>query len=322
MTLFDMNAGDLQMGASELQAKSVECIWEAKATLGEGVLYDYRQQWLIWLDIHGNKIFSLNVISGQKKTWEGQDSISAIGLNLEKDYLAVNRDGFHHLQLDWNAEKVKLQPISNPELDKPGNRFNDGKIDPFGGFWAGTLDNNELDDRAGSWWRLAPDKNVTVLDEGFHVTNGPAFSVAQNSPNEGDVEVYYTDSARRIVYKALFDPDRGITNKAEFLKFTSLLGYPDGMTCDHEGRLWIAFWDGGAVRCFSRTGELIQEIALPVPRPTSIVFINNTAYVTSARIGLDEIELRSAPLSGGLFKITLGTDFNHHQKDCGSISRN
>ena len=220
-----------------------------------------------------------------------------MGVHAEGGYIAVNRNGFQRLEFR-NGEPV-LTAIVNPELDKPGNRFNDGKADPFGGFWAGTMDDAEKDSAAGSWWRLDRAGKATCLDTGFHVTNGPAFDPRRK-------RVYFTDSAKQRVYSAIFAENGKLSDKSVYAQFGEGQGYPDGMMVDAEGFLWIAFWDGACIRRLDPDGRIEQEISLPVLRPTSMVIVKDKMYFTSASVGLSAEQRRQWPLSGSLFSIKMG----------------
>lgn len=155
-------------------------------------------------------------------------------------------------------------------------------------------------DATGAWWRLDASGAAERVDEGYRVTNGPAFDAARG-------RVYLTDSARRRVYVGTSDGAR-LGPKTVWREFDEIHGYPDGMTVDSDGGVWIAFWDGGCVRRLSPEGDIVQEIALPVPRPTSVCFGGedlDKLFVTSARVGLAEAALDAAPSSGGLFSIEI-----------------
>ena len=131
------------------------------------------------------------------------------------------------------------------------------------------------------------------------VCNGPTFS------RDGRF-AYLTDSAERTVYQ--IDTSHKTQRAEHFVTFDELHGYPDGMTTDNEGRLWIAFWDGSKVMCLSPRGEPIAEIHLPVSRPTSCAFGGpdlSTLYITSASVGLSEEALTAQPLAGGLFACSI-----------------
>ncbi|MEZ5895359.1 MAG: SMP-30/gluconolactonase/LRE family protein [Parvularculaceae bacterium] len=284
------------MTFSQIALTSIRCVANVHAVLGEGPLWDERIGRLIFLDIKGEKLFLYDPDNGSTQTLDAPGMISALALATD-GYVCAFQNGFARLAI--SATGARLTPIANPEHDIPGNRFNDGKIDPDGGFWAGSMDNAEKDADAGAWWRLSCDGDVRRIDAGYHVTNGPAFDHERGL-------VYLTDSARQIVYRAKF-VDGKLADKSEFLRFGDQDGYPDGMEVDAQGALWIAFWDGGAIRRFSPDGALLQEVTLPVPRPTSLAFVGQRIYVTSAMVGLSEEAIARAPASGGLFEICADT---------------
>ena len=278
----------------------IDCVWEAGAILGEGPLYDPRCEAILWVDIKGAKLFHYDIQSGKKRTTELDVGVSAMGLHKDGGYICTRRDGFHHISLGENGSP-RFSLIADPESHLPGNRFNDGKTDPFGGFWAGTMDDAEEDDRAGTWWRLSADLTVQKLASRFHVTNGPTFDAGRSL-------VYFTDSARQTIYRAALTANGRISGKSVFKTFGPDDGYPDGMSIDKDGHIWVAFWDGACLRRLDPAGEVMAVIPMLVPRPTSIAFAGNAAYVTSASIGLSEVQKASAPLSGGLFKLSLSRD--------------
>lgn len=276
-------------------AMSVRSASRVQAVLGEGPLWDPRVEQLLFLDILGGKLFSYDPQTERTETFSAPGKISAIVLRAKGGYVCASKGGFAYLAL--HEGEVRLTPVAAPESDRPDNRFNDGKADPFGGFWAGTMDEKEKDPFGGSWWRLPPDGKPVKLDEGFHVANGPAFDQTRQ-------RVYFTDSARQTVFVARAT-ENGFVEKRAFLQFGAKDGYPDGMDIDLEGNIWIAFWDGYAVRRFSPEGLLIEEIPLPTPRPTSVALVGERAFVTSARIGLPEATLKRHPSAGDLFEISL-----------------
>lgn len=287
--------------SAPLEIGAAKCVADVGAVLGEGPIWDAREALLCWLDIKGGKLFRYSPATEETEAFNVELMVTALAPRLGGGFIAAARDGFFRLFVDGGA--VRGEPVMNPEADLPGNRFNDGKADPAGGFWAGTMDDRE-EKASGAWWRLAPNGAATKLADGFMVTNGPAFD-----PDRG--RVFLTDSAKQIIYVA--DTDGAcLGSRTPFLKFGSGEGYPDGMEVDSEGCLWVAFWDGACVRRFSRNGEKIAEIALPVSRPTSLAITKAGLYVTSARIGLVAEALRAAPLSGGLFLIPLSQDLQRN----------
>lgn len=279
---------------TESVSGEVRCVAPVGAVLGEGPLWDPRTRRLVFVDIKGGKIFEYDPQTERILTLHAHGMTSAIGLARKGGYVCVRKDGFARLRIERG--EAHFEAISNPEGHIAHHRFNDGKVDPKGGFWAGTMDDRE-EEATGAWWRLSPEGRTVRLDEHFKVTNGPAFDAARG-------RVFLTDSAVRNVYVAETDGET-LGEKRVFLTFEPQDGYPDGMEIDAEGCLWIAFWDGAAVRRFSPEGELLETLPLPVRRPTSVAFAEDRLFVTSASIGLDTDELRPRPLSGGLFEARL-----------------
>lgn len=264
---------------------------DVQALLGEGPLWVEREAALYWVDIKGRRILRLDE-SGLRQ-WSTSMRVGSIAPRADGGFIAGTDEGLFALEL---ADEAVFTPIGNPEANLPDNRFNDGKVDRHGHFWAGTMDDTEKAS-VGSLYRVGPDRRWVKADEGYAVTNGPAFNRA------GDI-LYHTDSARRTIYRFALSPGGDLGPRETFLRFTGDEGYPDGMTVDAEDCLWVAFWDGWAVRRFSPAGEELAKIDVPAQRPTSVAFGGRALdrlYITSARIGLDEAALAAQPVAGGLF---------------------
>jgi sugar lactone lactonase YvrE len=163
------------------------------------------------------------------------------------------------------------------------------------------MDDSERDS-TGTLYCVGPEFAWSVVDKDYKVTNGPAFSPA------GDV-MYHNDSARQVTYAFDLDAEGHASNRRTFLQFGPGDGYPDGMTVDAEGGLWIAFWDGWCVRRYSPDAQWIETVRMPVQRPTSCAFGGrdlDRLYITSASIDLDQNALKMQPNAGGLFMLTPG----------------
>lgn len=269
---------------------------DVKAVLGEGPVWVAREAALYWVDIKGRRLFRLD--DDGMREWSTPVRVGSIAPREGGGFIAGTDAGFYAIDLD---DEPRFTPLFDPEVDLPDNRFNDGKVDRAGCFWAGTMDDTERASN-GSLYRLNSARAFVKRDEGYAVTNGPAFSPAGNI-------MYHTDSARRTIYRFALAPDGSLGERSEFLHFTGAEGYPDGMTVDAEGCLWIAFWDGWAVRRFSAAGEVLFTIETPVQRPTSVAFGGpalDRLYITSARVGLDETALTVQPYAGGLFMVDAG----------------
>jgi sugar lactone lactonase YvrE len=202
--------------------------------------------------------------------------------------------------LDLNTEKVTL--IVDPEK-RPENRFNDGKCDPMGRFWAGSLEYKELSP-AGCLWRL--DANLTVhrMLDGIFASNGIVWTSDKET-------MYYTDSHTLRIDAFDYDNESGnISNRRAAVTCTKADGYPDGMAIDAEDKLWVAHWDGNSVKRWDpKTGKLLRKIEFPATRVTSCAFGGpnfDQLYVTTATTGVDPAVLAKYPNAGGLFRVDPG----------------
>lgn len=268
-----------------------ECIVDCRATLGEGPVWVAREQALYWVDIKGLRIFRRDA-GGTVTQWPTPFRVGSIAPAAAGGFVAGTEHGFARIDLDAGGFDI----LSDPETDRPANRFNDGKVDRAGRFWAGTMDDRELE-ALGALYRLDGAAEPVRIDDGYRVTNGPAFS------RDGR-RMYHTDSALRTIWTFEVAEDGAATNKRPFAHFKGADGYPDGMTVDAQNCLWVAFWDGWCVRRLSPAGEVLTTFQLPVERPTSVAFGGpdlDQLFVTSARIGLNAEALSLQPYAGGLF---------------------
>jgi xylono-1,5-lactonase len=273
----------------------VTCVADVQAVLGEGPVWVEREHALYWVDIQGSKVFRLH--DGDVRTWDTPIRVCSLAPRASGGFVAGTEDGIFFVDLDSG----RFEPVADPEADRPGNRFNDGKVDRAGRFWAGTMDDKERDS-AGTLYRLDPDLRCTDIDHGYRITNGPAFSP------DGRL-MYHSDTARQVTYVFDVDDAGNAANRREFARFAADEGFPDGMTVDAEGCLWIAFWGGWCVRRYSPQAELMRKLELPAGQITSCAFGGEglrTLFVTSARRGLEGTELARQPFSGGLFAAQVG----------------
>lgn len=274
-----------------------ECVWDARAQLGEGPLWSVKRQALYWVDILNHRLHCYSP-SREHRTWQFGQEISAIAERANAEGLIVTtRHGF----ATFNPDNEELVPLIQVESHMPANRFNDGKCDRLGRFWAGTMD---FDGKrgTGSLYRLSPDLTCSRMDSGYSVTNGPAWS--------SDHKVmYHNDSVNGRVYAFDYDLESGgLSNKRMFLQFSEEDGSPDGMATDAEGGLWIAHWGASKVTRHDAQGNAMQTIALPCSQVTSCAFGGpdlKTMYITTAAVGLAAEQLAREPLAGGLFAVEL-----------------
>ena len=278
------------------QTSDVTCVADVKAVLGEGPVWVEREQALYWVDIEGAALFRWSEADGAR-TVIRDVHICSLMPRQAGGFIGGGDDGFLDIDLEQGAVRI----LDNPDRAIDGNRFNDGKTDREGRFWAGTMDRQERE-ASGSLYRLDPDRSWTRIDSGYRVTNGPAFSLDGRA-------MYHSDSALQTVYAFDLAEDGSASNKRVFARFGQGEGYPDGMTVDAEGCLWIAFWDGWCLRRLDGSGAVIGELKVPVQRPTSCAFGGpdvDRLFITSASRGLSEEERAMQPSAGGLFMTVPG----------------
>lgn len=259
--------------------------------LGEGVMWSARDNAVYWVDILAPALNRLSLENGAIERWDMPEPLGWVVEDGQGGLIGGFRSGFARITL----EPLSIDHIADPEPDFPDNRMNDGKADRDGAIWCGTMDMAEEEAR-GSLYRLFPDGTWQTMDSGYMVPNGPAFSPC-------GTWLYHSDTALRIIYRFQVT-ESGISGKRPFIVFGEGDGYPDGMTVDAEGYLWVAHWDGARISRFTPDGNLERAIALPAQRITNIAFAGeklDRMFVTSAAVGLP-----ASDYDGALFEVECG----------------
>ncbi|QHW31328.1 SMP-30/gluconolactonase/LRE family protein [Paenibacillus rhizovicinus] len=277
-------------------AHAAELLLDAKAILAEGPHWHAAQGKLYWVDIQGLSFGRFDTASGVNQQFRVGKTVGAVVCDAEDGevvYLST-RDGFER----YDCRTGELTNIADPEADKPANRFNDGKCDSAGRFWAGTMMDAETG-VTGALYVLDNDRNCRKAYENVGVSNGIAW-------NADETEMYYIDSMKGTVTAFDYDLAAGSIDRPRIIiDFRDEPGAPDGMTIDAEGMLWIAHWGGWQVsRWNPRTGEKLDAVYVPAAKATSCIFGGDELdilYITSASIGLTPQELAEQPHAGGIF---------------------
>ena len=210
------------------------------------------------------------------------------------------------LQNNKTKKIFKSIPV---EKDIKLNRINDGKTDPKGNLWFGTMDNLERKIEKGSLYKLDKNLLLTKVDTKYRITNGPAFIDHYN--------FYHTDSSKKIIYKIRTNKKNKILSKIIFKKFSSKDGSPDGMTLDKKNNLWVAHFHGACVSVFTNRAKLIHKIKLPAKNITNCAFggqKNNEIFITSATKGMSKADLQKYRYSGFLFSVKTNMRGNLQKK--------
>lgn len=265
--------------------------------LGEGPLWHPTERCLYWVDIDAGTINHFNPASGIYKTFKIGYPVGCLAFCTDGDLILASQHGFSR----WSIATEQITQISHPEHNRQNARFNDGRVDSQGRFWAGTM---TPEGTANNLYRLDPGGVVYTMETKIGISNGIGWSPDRR-------RMYFTDSAREVIYVYDYDELTGnISNRQELISTREEDGVPDGLVIDREGCLWSARWDGWKVVRYSPQGEVIQEIPLPVKRPTSCTFGGSnlsTLFITSASIDLSSEQKEKQPLAGDLFWIETDT---------------
>lgn len=277
----------------------IECVVRGPDRLGEGAVWDAADQALWWVDITAGLIRRLDGLTGQTRTWDFGEPVGCLALRRKGGLVVAAKSGFWF----FDPETGVRVAITDPEADKPQNRFNDGTTDMQGRFWAGTMKDGGEPERLGRFYRLDPDLTPTPWRDQIFTTNGLAFSPDGRT-------IYFSDSnpAVRTIWRAAYDTDTGTPGTPEvFFDTRAVAGRPDGGTVDADGCYWQAGVGGWQLYRITPAGRIDRTIDLPIERPTKPMFGGRNLdilYVTSiSQIMTPGTEARQ-PDAGGLFAIT------------------
>lgn len=277
----------------------VELVIDSKSELGEGAIWNHKTGELIWINIKGKILNFYNPHTGNNKEMFTGQMIGTVVPTETGGVMVALQNGIYL----FNAKTGSKKLLVNPEEHLPNNRFNDGKCDPAGRFWAGTMSTTG-EEKTGSLYRFDTDTTIHKMIENVSISNGIVWSLDRT-------KMYYIDTPTQKVMGYDYNDKTGeISNPKIAVKIPTEMGYPDGMTIDAKGNVWVALWGGFAVTCWNpETGELINTINVPAKNVTSCAFGGadlKTLYITTAREGNTKEELEKYPLSGGVFKIQPG----------------
>jgi len=269
-------------------------IWNSKTILGEGTLWVPSHNSIYFVDIKKKKILILNIKNNKKRIIKIDKEIGFLAHIKEDVFILGLQSELRIINLK-NKKTIRSIPI---EKDKPLNRINDGKTDPKGRLWFGTMDNSERNIKNGSLYCLDKKLNIHKVDTKYYITNGPAFI--------DSVNFLHTDSRSKIIYKIKINKNYKIVKKSKFLKFSKKDGSPDGMTIDSKQNVWICHFGGACISVYNPKGKKIHKIDLDAKNITNCTFgglQNNEIFVSTALKGMNKSEIKKYKHSGSLFKI-------------------
>lgn len=273
--------------------------------LGESPFWHPHEQCLYWVDIDGRQLLRANGYTGDVQTWDLPGEPGCVAPAAGGGVVLALRDGVYRAR-QWMGALDRLHAAP---YDPATTRFNDGKCDPTGRFWAGTL-YEPRDKPLGTLYRLEPRADASLalrtLAAGATVANGLAWSPDQRT-------LYWSDTPQHVIRAWDWDADTGLIARPRvFHQFApkpagwtyGMGGYggrPDGAAVDAEGNYWVAMFEGGRIVKLSPSGELLAELPTPALCPTMPCFGGDdlkTLYITTARHKRGAQELADFPLSG------------------------
>ena len=262
-------------------------------------MWTVREQALYWTDNLGGSIHRLEPESGSDQTFLLGQNVMGIGLR-ERGGLVLALAK----QLAFYEPGGALEQLMGVEDDQPRNRFNDGKVDRRGRYWAGTMNDVEWDTPSGSLYRLDPSLGLSRLRDAVVCANGLGWS-------PDDRTFYFGESFRYAIFAYDFDPDAGaLSARRVFATVDRRSGaFPDGLTVDAEGGVWSVQNGAGRVVRYAPDGGVTHEVEVPLPQPTSCIFGGrdlDVLYITTSRQKMTPEQLGRYPLSGSVFAVRPG----------------
>jgi sugar lactone lactonase YvrE len=272
---------------------SFACVLDVKASLGECPVWSVAEQALYWVDINAPSLNRFDPASSTNSAWRMPQAIGCFALRAHGGFVAALRDGIWFVDREGGLERK----IAAAPYDPAHHRFNDGRADAQGRFWAGSM-NEKRDASSARLYRLSSDLDLVPVLDDMTISNGLAWSPDGRT-------MYHADTPTRTVRAYDFDGVRGTpANGRVFAHFEGETDRPDGAAVDSEGCYWCAFYRGAKVVRLSPQGLLLTEYAVPAMCPTMCAFGGDdlrTLYVTTARQMREADELARLPESGGIF---------------------
>jgi sugar lactone lactonase YvrE len=277
---------------------TAELVLDARASVGEGPVWDVTRRVLWWVDILGGMVHAFEPTSGLDRAMPIVPTVGSLALCADGNLLVAAQREIAILE----PETGRWTPIVKFGTEWPERRSNDGKCDPAGCFWFGRM---ALDAAAGAGSLLRIDREgaATTVLAGLAIPNGLAWSLDAR-------RMYFIDSSQGSVMEYPYEVDTGEIGPGHSLvRFADHDGAPDGMTIDTEGFLWVAVWGGSCVQRISPAGRLVDRIDLPVSQVSSCAFGGDELtdlYITTAREDFGPADIAREPTAGGLYRARPG----------------
>ncbi len=273
--------------------------YKINAQLGEGAFWNHKSQELYWVDIEGKQLHIYDPATQTNRSFPTPSRIGTVVPQSDSTAVVALEDGIYLL----NTQNGKSSVLSEVEKEISINRFNDGKCDPNGNLWVGSM-HLEQSAPMGSVYKISANGSTTKMIDSVTISNGIVWTKDAKT-------LYYIDTPTGTI--RAYDYDKAsatISNKRIAVTISEEVGFPDGMAIDEEDMLWVGLWNGNGVGRFNpKTGEMLSKIEVPAHNVTSCAFGGENLdklYITTASVDMTEAERATYPLAGSLFVASPG----------------
>jgi sugar lactone lactonase YvrE len=295
----DKPTSEKEITDTKTKRSELKLEFKTRALLGEGAIWNHQTQELFWVDILGKKLNIYDPSNKSNRAFPVPYRIGTVVPQTDTSAVIGMDDGIYIL----NTLHGGVRKISRVEEEILTNRFNDGKCDPNGNLWIGSMRLDESQPDA-SLYKVAPDGETTKMLDNITISNGIAWT------KDGST-MYYIDTPTAKIRAFDFDlKNSTISNERVVVEVSPEDGFPDGMTIDDEDMLWVGLWNGNAIARYNpETGELLDKIEVPAHNVTACAFGGENLdilFITTARIDMTEEEVAKYPMAGSIFSVKPG----------------
>lgn len=274
--------------------ETAELCLKINSRLGEGTIWNHLTNELYWIDILGRKLNIFNPQTNSNRSIQMPSIIGTVVPVGNENAIVGLHDGVYIIEMNLG----QITPHSSLDLTNPKLRLNDGKCDVMGRLWVGSMHMKEVEGM-GKLYRVDHLGNYKIMLESVTISNGIVWSL-------DNTVLYYIDTPTLKIQAFDFDTSTGeIDNKRVIIEIPHELGFPDGMTIDSEGQLWVALWRGGAIARFNpKNGKLTQKINVPALNVTSCAFGGENMdilFISTANVDMTAADHRKYPDAGSIF---------------------
>ncbi|MBT8288153.1 MAG: SMP-30/gluconolactonase/LRE family protein [Bacteroidia bacterium] len=284
---------------TKLEDLEAKLEFKYKAQLGEGAFWNHRDQNLYWVDILDNKLHIYDPQTKRNRSLFTSSMVGTVVPATDSTAVIALVDGIYII----NTINGKETRLSYVESDTKENRFNDGKCDPLGNLWVGSMHMPETSPN-GNLYKVEANGTTSKMKDDITISNG----IVWTSNNK---TMYYIDTPTLQIKAFDFDPETAtITNERVAVQVSREDGFPDGMAIDENDNLWVGLWNGNAVAQYDPlSGALMRKVWVPAHNVTACAFGGENLdilYITTASVDMSVEEIKKFPLAGSIFKVNPG----------------